>query len=224
MKVRIKATKELTNCERFPVKAERVYITICSAVFQSVEKPTLNSHQWRGSLLHGERGAPECFSSLSGLRSWTDHQKHGINFQRDHGSSQEAFLQLVQCSRRSVVASCQGYYDVSVILNHNKLFYTWKYNLTWSIKCGLSSIKELIHATSTSKDLRWNQCAAHIPHTIPDSFCLGKNLSHTPKQLFQLGTNWLNYVDLYIQTRITGCPPVQMRPEQTNQPTWWSPS
>lgn len=56
MKVRRKATEEFTNCESFPVKAERVYVTICGAVFQRGEKPTLKSHQRRGSLLHGEHG------------------------------------------------------------------------------------------------------------------------------------------------------------------------
>lgn len=61
MKVRRKATEEFTNCESFPVKAERVYVTICSAVFQRGEKPTLKSHQWRGSLLHGEHGEHGAF-------------------------------------------------------------------------------------------------------------------------------------------------------------------
>lgn len=51
------------------MKAERVYVTIGNAVFQRVEKPTLNSHKWRGiPPARTARSSGVFLSLLAGLR------------------------------------------------------------------------------------------------------------------------------------------------------------
>lgn len=96
MKVRIKATEEFTNCESFPVKAERLYVTICGAVFQRGDEPTLNSHQWRDPSYTENT---ESSSPLAGLRSGTDLRKHRNGSQTGPWEEPRGLFQLVRCSR-----------------------------------------------------------------------------------------------------------------------------